>query len=165
MSTKQILSVALVSIMLLSILSPIAVASTVHGPSHLERTPGKPNISIENFLLEELGGNYTLCIKNGDEGGNRSSSSLASVNGEKIITTDNFNQNVEFVQENVFLQTNNELIVEIRAEQGSHITYWVEDDSPSITIDTPSDDNGIKRDYCRIRHCGCPAGLGDIYRP
>ncbi|WP_129582728.1 LamG-like jellyroll fold domain-containing protein, partial [Methanolobus psychrotolerans] len=141
MNLRPFSTIAIVLIMIMSIFSPLAVASTVHGPSYLEgpSTPGiPPGISTENFSLEEIDGNYSLCTKNGDGSGNTSVHALLTLNGESIISINDFNQYEFLIQESVIPQSENQLITQVWTKNG--ITYWIEDDSPFISFDTLSDD-------------------------
>jgi hypothetical protein len=112
----------------------------VYGPANFERTTNNKNIYFDDFSLNNTDINYTLYIKNGDSETNQSSSALISLNGEKVVKTDRFNQKVQLITENVSLQSINELEIEMRSKPGSGITLWIEDESPWITIHFPFDD-------------------------
>ena len=142
MKTKAISALALAAIMMISIFSPAVMASTVYGPAQFEREDGKPVRVNDSFSLDHVYGNYTLCIRNGDGAVNTSSSSFIFLNGITVAGPADFNQNVGLIQKNVSLEPENDINIEVemRSAPGSQITLWIEDGSPFITIDSPSDD-------------------------
>jgi hypothetical protein len=140
MNYKSISALILVTIILTSFYTPIVLASTVYGPANFERTTNNKNIYFDDFSLSNIDKNYTLYIQNGDSETNQASSALISLNGEKVVKTDRFNQKVQLITENVSLQSINELEIEMRSKPGSGITLWIEDESPCITIHSPFDD-------------------------
>lgn len=142
MKTKAISALALAAIMMISIFSPAVMASTVYGPAQFEREDGKPVRVNDSFSLDHVYGNYTLCIRNGDGAVNTSSSSFIFLNGITVAGPADFNQNVGLIQKNVSLEPENDINIEVemRSASGSQITLWIEDGSPFITIDSPSDD-------------------------
>lgn len=142
MKSRAFSAVALAAIIIISIFSPAVMASTVYGPAQFERDDGKPVRVNDSFSLDHVYGNYTLCIRNGDGAINTSSSSLILLNGIPVVGPEDFNQNVELIQKNVSLEAENDINIEVemRSTPGSQITLWIEDESPLITIDSPSDD-------------------------
>src|SRR5574341_1496403 len=133
------LEIAIVLI-LVSIFSPAVSASIVYGHVKFERTDGSPDAVQNNFSLSKINGNYTLYVKNGDGENNPSSSSLIWLNGEKVVRTNEFSQNVRLITKNIPVQQTNQLEVEMRSKPGSYITLWVEDETPVIRIISPWDD-------------------------
>jgi hypothetical protein len=140
MNYKSISALILVTIILTSFYTPIVLASTVYGPANFERTTNNKNVYFDDFSLSNIDKNYTLYIQNGDSETNQASSALISLNGEKVVKTDRFNQKVQLITENVSLQSINELEIEMRSKPGSGITLWIEDESSWITIHFPFDD-------------------------
>jgi hypothetical protein len=148
MKPKAFLSLVLAAIILISIFSPAVKASTVYGPEKFERGKGKPVTVKDSFSLDSSYRNQILCVRNGDGAINKSSSSLISLNGVPVVEPKDFNKNVGFIQKNISLEPKKafDLEVEMRSTPGSQITLWIEDESPFIKIDSPSDDtvsNGI----------------------
>jgi hypothetical protein len=124
------------------------MASTVYGPEKFERGEGKPVKVKDSSSLDYTHGNQTLCVRNGDRVNNTSSSSLIYLNGNPVVEPKDFNKNVGFIQKSISLEPKKDfdLEVEMRSTPGSQITLWIEDESPFIKIDSPSDDtvsNGI----------------------
>jgi hypothetical protein len=142
MKSRAFSAVALATIIIISIFSPAVMASTVYGPAQFERDDGKPVRVNDSFSLDHVYGNYTLCIRNGDGAINTSSSSFIFLNGVPVVGPEDFNQNAELIQKNVSLEPENDINIEVemRSAPGSQITLWIEDESPFITIDSPSDD-------------------------
>jgi len=140
MNYKPLISCTIVALMLVSILSPAVTASVVYGPAQFNRTGGGPDLAQDNFSLSRTDGNFSLFIKNGDGVENLTSSALVRLNGETVVKTNEFNQNVFLISKNISVQPTNGLEVEVRSIPGSYITLWVEDESPVINILSPWDD-------------------------
>ncbi|MDJ1420789.1 MAG: VWA domain-containing protein [Candidatus Methanoperedens sp.] len=140
MDHRPFTSYIVIALILVSIFSPAATASIVYGPVKFERTNGAPATVQDNFSLSRINGNYTLYIQNGDEENNQSSSSLIRLNGETVVRTNEFNQNIRLIEKNISVQEKNELEIQVRSSPGSHTTLWIEDETPLITILSPSDD-------------------------
>ncbi|KCZ72848.1 hypothetical protein ANME2D_01283 [Candidatus Methanoperedens nitroreducens] len=140
MDHRPFTSYIVIALILVSTFSPAATASIVYGPVKFERTNGAPATVQDNFSLSRINGNYTLYIQNGDEENNQSSSSLIRLNGETVVRTNEFNQNIRLIEKNIAVQEKNELEIQVRSSPGSHTTLWIEDETPLITILSPSDD-------------------------
>lgn len=76
MNNKSLIACTVIVLILASIFSPAVSASIVYDPEKFERTGGSPAAVQNTFSLDEINGNYTLYIKNGDGITNLSSSSL-----------------------------------------------------------------------------------------
>ena len=133
-------SIIFSAMILISILSPVVTASTVHGPVKIDRIDGGPDYTIDSFLIDDFNTNHTLFVENGDGVNNLSSSSLVFLNGNQIVKTNDFNQKAELIQRQIEVLPTNELEIEMRSIPGSYITLWVEDESPWIIINSPFDD-------------------------
>lgn len=146
MRYKSVLSLFVISVLLVSIFSPMAEASIVYGPEKYTRTTGSPDNFINNFSVDPQG-NYTLYVKNGDlisngssDISNGSSSSIVWLNGEKVFRPDDFKEHGNLLAKSVSVNAFNQLQVEMGSKPGSHLYIWVEDDAPDIVITAPWDD-------------------------
>ncbi|KCZ70351.1 hypothetical protein ANME2D_03266, partial [Candidatus Methanoperedens nitroreducens] len=113
MDHRPFTSYIVIALILVSIFSPAATASIVYGPVKFERTNGAPATVQDNFSLSRINGNYTLYIQNGDEENNQSSSSLIRLNGETVVRTNEFNQNIRLIEKNISVQEKNELEIQV----------------------------------------------------
>lgn len=95
---------------------------------------------LDDFSIGNPQGNYTLVVRNGDGVSNGSSSALVTLNGETVVRTNEFNQNVRLIKKNVTVGRENQLGVQVRSMPGSSITVWVEDEAPDIVFTSPWDD-------------------------
>lgn len=102
----------------------LAVEVTLFGPNQYLRTTGKPNVYSDTF--PGIPGQGKLIIKNGDaNGNNRVSSALISVNGQQILSPNDFNQQVYNIEVPVNLVENNSILVQIQSKPGSYITVKI----------------------------------------
>jgi hypothetical protein len=78
--------------------------------------------------LSNIDKNYTLYIQNGDSETNQASSALISLNGEKVVKTDRFNQKVQLITEKrySYLEIGRELVL------GAILGKWSTDDHDSV---------------------------------
>lgn len=114
-------------------------STTIYGPKKFTRSLGKPIEVSESFSAPSLTANYKLIVFNGEKGQNRASSATIKVNGIKILTESDFNQQVERIERNIKLKVSNTLSVELKSAPGSFITIFIEClDCLDITISTPS---------------------------
>jgi hypothetical protein len=92
----------------------------VFGPKKYLRTTGKPNVYKDVFSANP--GKGWLFIQNGEEDGeNRVSSAIITLNGKDVFKTRDFNQNVYRLRTAVELSANNKLSVELRSNPGSYL--------------------------------------------
>ena len=98
-------------------LSAFAGTFTAFGPQNYTRSSGSPQAVIYNFSVLNPNTDYTLKIFNGgleDDVFELVSSSVFILNGSQIVSPDEFNQNVTYIEKPVILNTANELSVELR---------------------------------------------------
>ena len=83
-----------------------AAGFDVFGPRVYLRNSGQPVAEVDNFLPVTTG-SFTLHIYNGgleDDGFDLVSSSVIYLNGVQILTPNELNQNVDYIQKTVTLQ-------------------------------------------------------------
>ena len=120
---------------------------TVFGPQNYVRETGGPVVVSDNFSVSSPNTQFTLKVYNGgleDDAtiGEYVSSSEIKVNGALVIGPNNFNQNVQSIEEPVGIQSENEINVELRGKPGGVLTIsivGVDDLSPDIHSLIPPD--------------------------
>ena len=123
---------------------------TAFGPEVYKRDTGSPVTVTDSFTISNPNTTYTLQIYNGgleDDEFEEVSSSIISLNGIQVVSPNEFNQNVSFIEKPVTLNTNNELTVEVWGKPGGGSTIkiiGVDDDPPTITafVDPKSNASG-----------------------
>jgi len=105
----------------------VAHAETTFYESVFVRDTAAPQQITTTFTMEDVEGDFTLVVWNGDAatGDDRVTSALISLNGVAVVTTNDFNKNVEVVEKLVTLAPSNELTVEVRGGPGTYITVAV----------------------------------------
>ncbi len=117
--------VAVVCLALLLVSVPcFAIDVVVFGPQRYTRTTGAPNVFRATFPGRVVDG--TLIVANGDEpAGDRISSVVITLNGEPVLDTSAFNQNVGRLVRSVTLRDSNVIAVELRSKPGSHVAVTI----------------------------------------
>ena len=106
------------------------------------RQKGKPVTEIRSFSVYNPNQQFSIKIHNGPDGYERVSSATVSIlpNNEELFKPKNFNQQVEFLEDQLFLQSQNTLKVQLASKPASafKITiYGIDDEPPSISIVSP----------------------------
>lgn len=96
--------------------------------SSIERETGAPQTFDLPFSnVAGTSGPYILSIVNGDKAGrNRLSSAALSLNGREVVSTSEFNQQVEFISVNVQLQSQNILHVTLYSKPGAKLVIIIQ---------------------------------------
>src|ERR1051325_4662945 len=100
----------LLSALVFSLLAFTIAASsqaTVFGPKTYTRTSGRPNSFQENFTASNISSSFTLIVKNGDGGENRSSGTRIILNGVEVVGPNDFNHSMDSIRKPVTLLVNN----------------------------------------------------------
>lgn len=142
--TMQALIVLLLSLIWCSFETKDAAAgtTTVFGPHKYVRTTGKPNVYTSTFSASARKGN--IVIFNGkQEGKNRISSAVITVNGIKVVTPSDFNTNVYLLEKPIDLKENNSLRVELGSAPGSYLSIEI---TVSSSNTAPTADAGPDQD-------------------
>jgi len=104
-----------------------AVEVTLFGPNQYTRTTGKPNVYADTF--PGISGQGKLVLKNGTQDGkNRVSSALITINGKQVLSPKDFNQKVYEIDVPINLAENNSISVELRSNPGSYLAIMVTED-------------------------------------
>lgn len=107
--------------------SLLSASSPVYGPEVFTREKGGPTVFGGEFDLCSNEGDFLLKVENGTENGeNRVSSAGVSINGQDIILTSDFNQNVFVIEQPILnLQGHNVISVSMTAKPGGFITVTI----------------------------------------
>ncbi|MDH3760002.1 MAG: Ig-like domain-containing protein [Gammaproteobacteria bacterium] len=107
------------------------------GPRVYLRNSGQPVSEVDTFT-SIAPGSFTLHIYNGgleDDEFDLVSSSVIYLNGVQVLSPNELNQNVDYIQKTVTLQAVNEISVEVRGKPGGALVLNIEgDDSTPPTI-------------------------------
>lgn len=118
-----------IMILLLAIVAqPCAAhASYLFGPAIYERGKGSPTIETATFTSPVEGSGFLLKIHNGDDVGDyRITSATVSLNGEQLVGPSDFNNQFEWIERAVFLQSVNEISVTLVGSPGDFFTLSIE---------------------------------------
>ena len=110
-------------IVLSSVTSQSATA-VVYGPVDHVRQKGQPVATADAFSASP--GVYTLVVVNGPEGAERSSSAIIRINGEEVVSPDEFSQQVGLITKEIDLKAQNEISVEVRGKPGAVVRLQIE---------------------------------------
>ncbi|HEX7329952.1 MAG TPA: PKD domain-containing protein [Pyrinomonadaceae bacterium] len=92
-----------------------ARSQTVFGPKTYSRTPGTPEVFVDNFTVSNPSATYSINVQNGDaNGAGRISSGEIHLNNVEVVRERNFNQQVAIIQNTVSVQANNTLRVKLK---------------------------------------------------
>jgi len=111
----------------------VATGGMAFGPQDYVRRPGAPVVVTSTFrLLNPLANAYTLHIGNGGARGQFDlvSSAVVVVNGEVVVTPQDFSQRVAAIDKSVRLLNENTLTVEVRSAPGSGFTLQLANHAP-----------------------------------
>jgi RHS repeat-associated protein len=109
---------------------------SVFGPTDFERSTGAPVEEVVNFSVPQAG-SYTLTLYNGgleDAQFELVSSSIITVNGEEVFTTNQFNQQTDILEATVQLELDNIVTVELRGKPGGGITLNIEGNDDTAPV-------------------------------
>jgi len=121
--------------------SPMAVAGefSIYGPLTYLRTTGSPVAVESQFSVTNPTIPYTLKIYNGgleDDDFDQVSASVIFLNGTEVLSPNELNQTVSYIEKPVPLQALNDLTVEVRGKPGGALVIeivGIDDTSPTIT--------------------------------
>jgi hypothetical protein len=147
MGTRYSRLLVLIAVVILTAVSALSWAGefTVFGPQDFIRETTAPVKVTINFSVLNPNTEFFLRVYNKgleDTKEERVSSSVISINEEKILGHENFNQTVEFVEVPVILQLDNVMEVEVRGEPGGVLTIHIvgiDNNAPDIQITDPPD--------------------------
>lgn len=134
-------------------LAKLASDISVFGPEVFERSTGVPQTEVREFSSDHPEAGHTLIVINGDENNeNRVTSATIHLNGVKVVTPNQFNQNVPKIDLLVNVEDENVLEVKLAGKPGSMITIniirkpWFKiilgDDFENISVGDYPDENG-----------------------
>lgn len=137
-----------------------ALSLIVFGPQYYERSTGKPVTETAQFSVEEPDLSYTLHIYNGGAGSHfrdNVSSAVVQLNGEYVVTPDDFNKHTSHIQKPVNLSTDNTIKVELRGKPGSNMTIEIVGPRliaaiTDVLITRHKDFNDIPADYTGLAY-------------
>jgi len=115
-----------------------AAEYSVYEPRVFLRNSGAPIVETDTIVVMNAG-SYLLKIYNGGLTGNeykRVSSGVITLNGVEILSPNELNQNIDYIEKTVTLQLINELSVEVRSKPGSALIInidGVDNNAPVIT--------------------------------
>jgi hypothetical protein len=124
---KKLFHLTLFIVLLTSIIHPVfGDGDTVFGPAQYTRANGKPVTETSTFPSALTGSDFTLIIHNGDSQGDyRVSSGTIILNGVQVAGPSDFNQQVEWIERNVNINSSNALSVTLDGNPGSFITITI----------------------------------------
>jgi hypothetical protein len=171
---KSYLLFVFLSILFFSIILPIygdTGDGIVFGPQQYTRGTGKPVPNTTVFTSANTGSGFIMKIHNGDINGNyRVSSGTITLNGELVVTNDDFSQQVEWIEKEVSLESVNELSVTLTSLPGSFLTITIYESGlrPTVAITASPETiepgqsstltwNSTNADSASIDH-----GIGDV---
>lgn len=94
----------------------------VFGPEDFIRSRKGPATEARQFPVQYPGAsNFTLHIFYAGQGSNPVRNALVKVNGQKVVTPDEFNRNVRYIKKPITLSEANSLSVKLRGKPGSGI--------------------------------------------
>ncbi|MDT8385448.1 MAG: RHS repeat-associated core domain-containing protein [Gammaproteobacteria bacterium] len=110
--------------------NPAAVAEEVqiYGPITYQRDAGSPASDIRSFSVNSLASSYLLRIYNGglqDGDFEKVSASVISFNGIEVLSPDEFNQKVSYIEKPIQVVGVNELAVEVRGKPGGALVVEI----------------------------------------
>lgn len=111
----------------------------VFGPRSYARTTASPDLVTETIAVRNPAGAYTLRLVDGDSEQHftRVTSATVTVNGQKVITPNDFNANTPpIIERPVTLSATTTMTVEVAGAPGSGLTLFivgVDNDNPVIT--------------------------------
>ena len=90
---------------LLTLCSNITLADIrVFGPEKYTRETGAPQRIVKTFSVQDVHGDFTLVVQNGEGTRGRVSSAVIALNGVTVVNPDAFNKNVDVIRKAVTLQ-------------------------------------------------------------
>jgi hypothetical protein len=97
----------------------------VFGPENFVRSSKRPATEVRQFVVQfPRAANFTLHIFYGGETGNLKGivpSALVTLNGQQVVTPNEFNRSVRYIKKPITLSEGNSLSVELRGKPGSGI--------------------------------------------
>jgi PKD repeat protein len=124
------------------ILLPVRPSSAdpLFGPDSYARETGAPNVYEESFVNCEPAAKYHITLQNGDSNGDRRvSSASVALNGNVVIVEDELNQNVEIIEKEIAVESENDLNITVAGTPLGYITVSVEcvENCFQVFIDSP----------------------------
>jgi len=145
MSFKKIIAVsmALAHILMISLPSPAFAAEFSVFEQTYIREKGTPDTVEDTFIALSPNIEWTLRAVNGnleDDEVEKVSSSTMILNGEEVLQPKQFNQNVNLIESEVFLNTNNTVQTTLKSKPGGQLTVSIigeDNNSPTALWDAP----------------------------
>ena len=114
---------------ILALQSEVTAAEySVYGPRVFLRQSGKPIVETDT-IVAATPGSYLLKIYNGgltDDEYKHVSSSVITLNGVEILSPNELNQHIDYIEKTVALQQANEFSVEVRSKPDGALTINIE---------------------------------------
>ncbi len=99
--------------------------SIVFGPETFTRNAGQPQVVTRNFSVQDPNQPYTLIIRSGQNGEDRVSSAMISLNGAAVVVPSDFNKQTGLILKPVRLKQENTLSIKISGQPGTFLTVTV----------------------------------------
>jgi PKD repeat protein len=109
-------------------LSNLAQAETLFYESRIfARETGAPQVVTDSFTMEDVAGDFTLVVANGDmaTGDDRVSSAVVTLNGVEIVGANDFNKKIGVIERPVTLLPTNSLTVTVKGKPGTYLKVSV----------------------------------------
>jgi hypothetical protein len=121
------LSFACLGLALLGLSWSLRAETIFYGPVVVARSTGAPQQFVDAFTMDDVEGDFTLVVHNGDAttGADRVTSALVRFNGESLLTSRDFAKKVGILEVPVTLQASNQISVEVRGKPGTYVTVSV----------------------------------------
>ena len=97
----------------------------VFGPEKYIRETGKPQKITKTFSVQNIEGEFTLNVQNGEGKRGRVSSAVIELNGVRVVGPNEFNKQVDLITKPISLEQQNEISVEVRSEPGTWIIVTI----------------------------------------
>ncbi len=120
---------------------------TLFGSKVYQRDSGDPVIETDFFSVANTQREFVLKINNGgqldnfdrvDADYNSVTSAIITINGVQVVSPNELNKNVDFIEKPIILSSNNTISVELRSKPGSALSITVEGmNSPPQITSTP----------------------------
>lgn len=99
--------------------------TTVFWPEKYFSGTEGPQQVTKTFSIQNLQGEFTLVVQNGEGKRGKVSSAVVSLNGVEVVGPNEFNPQVDLITRPITLEQQNELMVEVRSKPGSSVVVSI----------------------------------------
>ncbi|MFH1892581.1 MAG: PKD domain-containing protein [Candidatus Zixiibacteriota bacterium] len=147
------LLVVSVTALSVSLFGYVRIETTVYGPAEYVRGEGDPETFVDTFYVFNPNGEFRLRVVNGESGGDKRiedavSSARVYLNGEEIVSPNDFNKTVSFVEvDSLTMFDTNIVEVWIASQPGSKLKiefFGTDQDTVTPVVDIGSPIHGAK---------------------